>query len=797
MNGNYRNAEPLIETYDGNDLGLTYTPGSSQFKVWAPTAFAVSLVLYETGGNGEDAGSLGYRDSGRVVPMQLQAGGIWSVCFPGDLQGRYYMYRAVYADGSIREAADPYAKAVSANGMRSAIIDLRATDPDGWAEDSCPVLPHPLDAVLYELHVRDFSVHESSGLQAKGKYKAFTEGGVKDSSGHALGIDHLVELGVTHVHLLPVFDFQTVDELKASPDDGLGASADNSYNWGYDPQHYNVPEGSYSSDPADPAVRIREFKEMIQALHSRGISVIMDVVYNHTYSVEEGPFEPLAPGYFYRRDYSGKLSDGSGVGNELATERPMVRKYIKDSLAYWAQEYHIDGFRFDLMGLIDSVTIREITEELRLQVNPSLLIYGEPWTGGDSPLVSKTLKGVQRGKGYAVFNDHFRSALKGDSDGWGRGFATGEPGKEGAVASGIMGAIHEFTDSPAETVNYVTAHDNLNLWDKVLATQGLRQAAGLPVLDNGRLKDGGNLEAALAAADPYFAVDPADVLGNETVRRSLLANGVILTSQGIPFLHAGDELLRSKFGDHNSYRSGDAVNAIRWGNKAGFAPVFAYYKGLIELRRKHPAFRLRGRQEIERSLEFLRCDGGVVAYRLKDHAGGDAWSNIVVIFNANREPVSQPLPDTGRCWNIVVDHTRAGSEAFRLAEGNAVVLEGLSMMVLYDSYGEPGPARKTVEFLYERQDGDYRGWNLWVWGTGIQDGQHDFKQLQKGRAVAKIDVHPGNTLVGYILRRNDWEERAGSEDRFVDCSGEAQSVRVLLSEQERSGTARNPLELTS
>lgn len=288
------------------------------------------------------------------------------------------------------------------------------------------------------------------------------------------------------------------------------------------------------------------------------------------------------------------------------------------------------------MGLMDSVTMREITEELRLAINPNLLIYGEPWTGGDSPLADKTLKGVQRGKGYAVFNDNFRAAIKGDSDGWGKGSATGEYGKEGSVASGIKGAIHEFTDSPVETVNYVTAHDNLNLWDKVLASQGQRQAADLPELENGRLKGGGEVEKAVAKANPYFAIDPQDVLDNETVRRSLLANGIILTSQGIPFLHAGDEMLRSKYGDHNSYRSPDVVNAIRWDNKETFMPVFQYYKGLIELRRKHPAFRLHGRQEIERSLEFLRCEDGVVAYQLKDNAGGDVWNNIVVIFNANR-----------------------------------------------------------------------------------------------------------------------------------------------------------------
>lgn len=799
MNSNYLNTETAIETYEGNDLGVTYNKDCCIFKVWVPTAFTVSLVLYETGGSDEGAGTLGYRDSGRIVPMQREEGGVWRTRFAGDLKGRFYMYRAVFADGTIQEAADPYARAVSANGLRSAVVDLRETDPERWAEDVSPALQHPADAVIYELHVRDFSVHESSGMQHKGKFKAFTETGLRDAAGNALGIDHLAELGITHVHLLPVSDFQTVDELKAVPGES-GQEAGAEYNWGYDPQHYNVPEGSYSTDPADPGTRIREMKEMVQALHRRGISVIMDVVYNHTYSVEEGPFEPLVPGYFYRQDYAGRLSNGSGVGNEIATERPMVRKYIKDSLAYWASEYHIDGFRFDLMGLMDSVTIREITEELRLGINPDLLIYGEPWTGGDSPLMTKTLKGVQRGKGYAVFNDNFRSAIKGDSDGWGKGFATGEYGKEGAVASGIKGAIHEFTDSPAETVNYVTAHDNLNLWDKILASQGLRHMAGFPEMDNGRLRYGGDVEAAVSGANPYYGLDEEDILGNETVRRSLLANGIVLTSQGIPFLHAGDELLRSKFGDHNSYRSCDAVNAIRWDNKRRFMPVFQYYKGLIELRRGHPAFRLHGRQEIERSLEFLRCDGGVVAYHLKDHAGGDAWNNIVVIFNNNMNPVVQQLPDTGRCWNIVVDHSRAGTEAFRLADGNEVQLEGLSMMVLHDGYGQPGPRAKIVEFHYDRADGDYRGWNLWVWDTGIQDGQADFRHMEDGHAVARVEVVPGTENIGYILRLNDWEKKDGSGDRYVDCTVSDELIRVIVSDSRHEAggdDAEDSLELTS
>lgn len=789
MKNNYVHAEFGMDLYEGNDLGVTYNPEYSDFKVWAPTALSVALLLYESSESRE----------GRLVHMQTHRNGIWRVKLAEDLIGKYYMFRVTFEDGTMHEVADPYATAVSANGVRMAIVNLRDTDPVGWEEDISPPLAHPSDAVLYELHVRDFSIHPSSGMKYKGKYKAFTETGLKDEEGNLLGIDHLVELGITHVHLMPVFDFQTIDELKAVREGDTPARPYfTDYNWGYDPQHYNVPEGSYSTDPSNPALRITEFKEMVQSFHSHGISVIMDVVYNHTYSVEDGPFEALVPGYFYRHDANGRLSNGSGVGNELATERPMVRKYIKDSLRYWAQEYHIDGFRFDLMGLMDKVTMQEIAEELRLEVSPNLLLYGEPWTGGDSPLMTKTLKGVQRGKGYAVFNDNFRSAIKGDNDGWGRGFMSGEAGKEGPVAAGIIGSIHDFADSPVESINYVTAHDNLNLWDKVLAVQGKRQEANFPDIENGQLKGGGNVDEAVALANPYVTVDQEHILDSETVRRSLLANGIVITSQGIPFLHAGDELLRSKYGDHNSYRSSDAINAIRWNYKKQFLPVFNYYQGLLALRRSHPAFRLHGRQEIERSLEFLRCEHGVIAYVLKNNAGGDMWNNIVVIFNANTWPVSLEMPHCNQ-WNVVVDHSRAGKQGFRTVEGNEVHVEGLSMMVLYDECGQPGPRSKIVEVHYDRPDGDYRGWNLWVWGTGIQDGQCDFRHKVDGRAVAYIEVSPETSSVGYILRLNDWEQKDGRGDRYIDCSDGKEVVKIVIQDRNMDDEAftEDDLQLSS
>ena len=502
-----------------------------------------------------------------------------------------------------------------------------------------------------------------------------------DPDGNPLGIDHLVELGITHVHLLPVYDFKTINELTSDDPD----SDDPKFNWGYDPQNYNVPEGSSLTDPTDPAVRITEFKQMVKALHDHGIRVIMDVVYNHTFEIEDGPLNKIVPGYFYRTDDVGIYTNGYGSGNEIASERPMVRKYIKDSVRYWAEEYHIDGFRFDLMGLIDTTTMTQIVEELQREVDPTLLFYGEPWTGGSLfPLQELTLKGSQRGKNFAVFNDHFRTAIKGDSDGAGRGFATGAHGHEAGIVTGVRGAIDDFTDAPTETINYVTAHDNLNLWDKVIRTQGLDHELGFLNILDGRLIGGGSVEDAVAAAEPYKYVDPADVFANETVRRSLLANEIVMTAQGIPFIHAGDEILRTKYGDHNSYRSPDAVNQIRWQYKAEFKPVFDYYKGLIELRKSHPAFRMTSREAINQHLEIFHSHNNVVGFVLKNYANGDTWRNIAVIYNANTDPRPVTFPHVSGSWNVVVDDRRAGTDVIRTIHNDTVNVQGLSMMVLYD-----------------------------------------------------------------------------------------------------------------
>ncbi|PAD31085.1 type I pullulanase [Paenibacillus sp. 7523-1] len=673
------------DTYEGKDLGVTIGAQFCQFKVWAPDAVQMHVLLYPAttaelpggqGGTGEQSAEP------KEFLMERQQQGIWLLKLDGEWNGYRYMYRATFKGGRQETAVDPYARAVTMNGEMGVVIRLEETDPQGWSRDVRPELKSPVDAVLYELHVRDFSIHPSSGMVNKGKYLAFTETGLRDSEGNTLGIDHLAELGITHVHLLPVFDFATVDESKAG-DSAYGDSKDSSYNWGYDPLHYNVPEGSYATHADEPGTRIRELKALVLALHQRGIGVIMDVVYNHTFNTAESSFEKLVPGYYYRQNADGTYSNGSGTGNEVASERPMVRKFIRESVRYWAEEYHIDGFRFDLMGLIDTTTMRELAAELHEHVSPSILLYGEPWAAMESPLGElMTLKGDQKRDGLAVFNDNYRGAIKGDSDGAEKGFATGAEGKEEDIWTGVRGAITDFTASPSETVNYVTVHDNLNLWDKVVHTQGLEEQLGfISYDDEGHVRGYDSVEQAVQHANPYMQIDPNRVLENETVRRCLLANGIVLTSQGIPLLAAGDEFLRSKYGDANSHQSGDAVNAIRWKQKQRFKPVFDYYRGLIRLRLEHAAFRLRTRDDINQHVSLLKKDKSLLAYELSGTAAGDSWDRIIVIYNAAKE--SRILPIPSGMWNIVVEQGQAGLEPLRTVNDGEVSVPPISLIVMY------------------------------------------------------------------------------------------------------------------
>ncbi len=627
--------------YDG-ELGAVYHPDGTVFRVWAPTACQVWLVIYPSGSEG----------SGIEIPMAKDVQGTWTAELEGDRHGLYYNYK-VQVNGIIQEAVDPYAKACGVNGLRGMVVDLARTNPPGWEKLERPPLARFADAVIYEISVRDMSSHPRSGVMYPGKYLGLAERYTRGPGGIWTGLSHLVELGVTHIQLMPCYDFATIDESH---------SPSKEYNWGYDPLNYNIPEGSYSTDPFRGEVRILEFKQMIKALKEAGIRVNMDVVYNHTYYTVNSNLNKLVPGYYYRQDCWGNFSNGSGCGNELATERSMVRKLIIDSVRYWAREYKIDGFRFDLMGLIDIPTINEIRMALN-EIDTSIMMYGEGWTGGSSPLPDhlKSLKcNVRQLPGTGVFNDDLRDGLRGHVFHAGDpGFASGGPGREESVKFGIVGAgYHDQVDyqrvayskgpwaaEPAQSINYAEAHDNLTLWDK--------------------------LQASCPGAD------------EETlIAMHKLCGALVLTFQGIPFLHGGMEFLRTKYGDHNSYQSPDEVNWMDWERKYRYREVFEYYRGLIALRKAHPAFRMGTADEIRHHLRFLPTAPGLVAYMLRDHANGDPWETIVVIFNADSQERKVSLP--GHDWVVVVDGHRAGSDMLRQFEGDIVSVPSRSALVLVD-----------------------------------------------------------------------------------------------------------------
>lgn len=618
--------------YEDDDLGVNYSVEKTVFRVWAPTADRIELLLFKR--EDSEVADLKYE-------MEVDIGGTWLAEVAGDQAGRYFIYQ-VYLNGRINQVVDPYTRGLSSNSLRGLVVDLAKTNPPGWEQDRRYVLKQPQDAVIYEVHLRDFSSSSHSGLKYKGKYLAFTETGTRSPAQDQTGLDHLAELGITHIQLQPVFDFATVDDYDC-----------NHYNWGYDPYFYNVPEGSYSTNPSDSS-RIREFKEMVKAIHERGFGIIMDVVYNHTYYTEESPFNLLVPGYYYRFDEYGHYSNGSGTGNEIASEKPMVRKFIVDSVKYWAREYHIDGFRFDLMALHDKETMLQIERVLHA-IDPSILIYGEPWMGGLSPLDSsqQLLKGVQRGMKLAVFNDHFRNAIKGDNDGMGTGFVSGACHQELAIRRGIVGSIsynhdiRDFTEQPWETINYVSSHDNLTLWDKINKSNGW---------DSEQFR----------------------------IKMDRLAQAIIFTAQGIPFMQGGEEILRTKWGEHNSYQAGDQVNQLKWERKSKYSRTFKYYQGLIKLRREHPAFRLKDAEQIRKHLHFIAAPANTVAFMLKDYANQDRWQVIVVLFNPKRETVIFNLPGGGS-WQVVVSGAQAGTEVLQTLEGEQAGVEPLTTMVLYQN----------------------------------------------------------------------------------------------------------------
>lgn len=634
-------------SYNGSDLGALWTKNETRFRVWAPTASKVVINLYKTGDK---------EDLFHTVPMNKDSQGTWIVTLSGDWNGIYYTY-SVTVDDETKEAADPYAKAVGVNGNRGMVINLETTNPEGFTEEVKPPFQNVADAILYELHIRDFSADKSSGMTYRGKYLAFTEQGTTNTFGDKTGVDYLQDLGITHVHLMPAFDFYTVDETKLSEDQ---------YNWGYDPKNYNVPDGSYSTDPYHGEVRIWEFKKMVQALHQSGIRVIMDVVYNHTMEGGESNFNRIVPGYYFRLTQDGYFSNASGCGNETASERVMMRKFIIDSVIYWTKEYHIDGFRFDLMGVHDIQTMNELRQALN-EIDPSILIYGEGWTGGLSTLpdwkraLKINIKNMN--PGIAAFNDSIRDAIKGSVFNYSeRGYINGRGGLEESIKFAVAASTwHQGVDygrvlyssnypwaaEPTQTVNYTSAHDNLALWDK------------------------------LALSNPEDSRE-------KRIRMNLLAAAIIFTCQGIPFFQSGGEFLRSKplneegtIFEHNSYRSPDSINSLKWDNATINKEVVNYYRGLIAFRKAHSGLRMAKAEELRANLKFFDwTQPNVVSFLITNDTEGE----ICVIYNANSDARTVPIP-MGH-WKIYVRGKQAGTKVLGITPGGEVVIEAISMMIL-------------------------------------------------------------------------------------------------------------------
>ncbi len=628
-------------TYTGDDLGAVWTAEKTVFRVWAPTAQAVWVNLYEGGTAGED-------DLIEQLPMEADVNGTWVAEKEGDLNGTYYTYSAEVA-GQVNEACDPYARTTGVNGERAMVIDLDATDPEGWEEDVNPNAGMTYnDAIIYELHVRDLSADESSGIEHKGKFLGLTETGTKTPGGVSTGLDHIKQLGVTHVHLLPVYDYGSVDETRLDEEQ---------FNWGYDPVNYNVPEGSYSTDPYNGAVRVGEMKQMVKALHDSGISVVMDVVYNHVQSAESFCVNQIVPGYFSRVDENGSYSNGSGCGNDTASERSMVRKYIVDSVKYWADEYHIDGFRFDLVGLLDTETVNQIVEEVH-EDHPDVLFYGEGWTMDTKVtkpgMTMATQVNSAETPGFAYFSDTIRDAIKGSVFNHDPGFVSGAPGKERTIAECFTG-LTSWCDTPAQTVNYASCHDNNTLIDRI--------ALGAP-----------------------------DASREDMIRMNNLAAAIYLTAEGIPFLQAGEEMLRTKTNEDgsfnaNSYNAPDSVNSLKWSTleQEEYSDVFAYYTGLIAFRKAHAALRLTDADQVRESVTAAEdLPKGVVAMEIAGGVNGESSDGLFIIFNASAETQQIALPEGS--WDVYVDGEQAGTQVLYTLAGTADVAP-ISAMVLVRSAG--------------------------------------------------------------------------------------------------------------
>lgn len=640
---------------------MIYSKVKTLFKLNAPTTVnldgmtgattqidkkkQVEIHIYEDGQGGKAI---------KTIKMKASGENRWEATVKGDLKGKFYTF-----DIGKGETPGVFAKAVGVNGMRGAIVDMAETNPQGWENDQRPVILSPADLVIYEMHWRDFSIDVSSGLKNKGKFLALTE---------PKAIEHLKNLGVNAVHILPSFDYASVDETKLDTPQ---------YNWGYDPKNYNVPEGSYSTDPYNPVTRIKEFKQMVQALHKAGIRVILDVVYNHTFNIDHSNFQLTYPDMYYRKTADGKYSDGSGCGNETASEKPLMREFMLESVKYWIDEYHIDGFRFDLMGVHDIETMQQIRAEVN-KIDPSIYIYGEGWSAGSCayPVDKLAMKAnTQQLNGIAAFSDDMRDALRGPfSDDHKGALLAGIPGEEESLKFGIVGGIAHpqvdmtkvnydkkpWTNNPTEQISYVSCHDDMCLVDRLKAS--------IPSLTDKNI--------------------PEKERTAELIRIDQLAQTAVFTSQGVPFILSGEEMLRDKKGVHNSYNSPDSINHLDWNNLQRYPQLFTYYKNLIQLRKNHPAFRLATGDKVRQHLEFLPAVNSkdvkqdcLVGFLLKDLQGIDAWKTIVVIYNFNKEAKEMAIPEgnyTIACCNGTIDEAGLGE-----VSGKEVLVDGQSALILF------------------------------------------------------------------------------------------------------------------
>lgn len=640
----------------GECAEVDYSPSRTHFSVWSPNADSVFLSLYA------DAETEVFTER---ISMQRQKDGSWSATCRGDLKGVYYTF-LVYdpsSEWNMHETPGIFAKAVAINGTRGVVVNMANTNPDGWSNDIRPALADVKDAIIYEMHHRDMSIHPSAGIEHAGKFLALTEHGTKTAEGLATGIDHLCELGVTHIQILPSYDFGSIDEKNADGEAVVlesGAAAGGKYNWGYDPKNYNVPEGSYSTNAADPESRIREFKQMILACHQAGIRVILDVVYNHTYDVENSNFTQTCPNYFYRTTPTGELGNASGCGNETASERAMMRKFMIESVRYWVEEYHIDGFRFDLMGIHDIETMNQIRRMLN-NIDPTIIVLGEGWTAGGAQIPEEQLAkkaAIPQMPGIAAFSDDIRDGLRGpfwdDHEG---AFLAGLIGNEESVKAGLVGCIeHPEVDyqqvnhsdkpwctEPTQMISYISCHDDMMLTDRLKASVK-------------------NMSA------------------DEFVRMDKLGQTAVLTSQGIPFIWCGEEVMRDKKGVHNSFCSPDEINAIDWSLKAKNKSVFDYYCGLIAMRKAHPAFRMGKADLVRANMHFLDTPELCVAFQLNGSAVNDDWKEIIVILNANRKAVT--LSVDGEWETAIANGVISLDKSLGFVE-NTVVVPAETATILY------------------------------------------------------------------------------------------------------------------